>query len=111
MSWLPNPIACDVCGTVKQPSNHWWYAEIAAEYFWMHPWDDTAEDSSKPYLHLCGQVCATRKLNEWMGGSDNPEPRPVLKPDPPPSDLDTVKLRVRRELAKAAMDITASKST
>jgi hypothetical protein len=72
MSWLPNPIACDVCGVVKQPSNHWYYAEIVPEYFWIHPWGPEADKRDKPYGHLCGQVCATRKLNEWMNAAAPP---------------------------------------
>jgi hypothetical protein len=73
MAWLPNPIACDVCGAVKQPSNHWWYAEMLPQdhenaTFQIWPWDYPAEDRSRPILHLCGQVCVIRKLNEWMGG-------------------------------------------
>ena len=71
--WLPNPIACDVCKTVKQPSNNWYYALMQANapaednaFFQIWPWDYPAEDRSKPYIHLCGKACATRKLNEFM---------------------------------------------
>jgi hypothetical protein len=85
MSWLPNPIACDVCGIVKQPSNHWWYAEIRPisevegdAVFYLLPWGQEAEDRSKPYVHLCGQVCAVRKLAEFM----SPPPPPPNRQEP-----------------------------
>lgn len=84
MSWLPNPIACDVCGVIKQPSNHWYYAEIRPDtpeednaVFTIWPWDYPAEDRSKPYIHLCGQACAARKLNEFLSPSQPPN-----KPEP-----------------------------
>jgi hypothetical protein len=104
MAWLPNPIACDVCGVIKQPSNDWWYAEIRpnerfAEYeskinkrdkapesqnfFLIRPWDDFAEqDKAKPYTHLCGQACAIRKLNEYMTGKPTTQ-QPQWTPDGP----------------------------
>jgi hypothetical protein len=116
MAWLPNPIICDVCGVQKQPSNHWHYAEIrpysAAEEnpcFLLWPWDYPAEDRSKPYKHICGQACAIRLLNEFMGGSGNPpEPVPAIKPDPPAphSDWERVKKSVRESVADAALKST-----
>ncbi len=73
MSWLPNPIACDVCGAIKQPSNHWYYANIHRPVFYLRSWDKAAEDPTVPdMIHLCGQACAARKLNEFM----SPPPPP-----------------------------------
>jgi hypothetical protein len=66
MAWLPSPIACDVCGTEKQPSNHWWYADIGDTYFFLYSWHAEAENRERSYVHLCGQACAIRKLNEFM---------------------------------------------
>ena len=74
MAWLPNPIACDVCGAVKQASNHWYYAAImdkshAHAAFSVWPWDNLAEDRSQgQFVHLCGQDCAIRKLAEFLNG-------------------------------------------
>jgi hypothetical protein len=88
MAWLPNPIACDVCGVVKQPSNHWWYVDIQVislndgDYFTMRSWDDLAEDRSKPFKHICGQACAIRLLNEFMDGGKG---EILLKYDPQPT--------------------------
>lgn len=85
MAWLPNPIACDVCGAVKQPSNHWYYAEIRPDTpaevnagFSIWPWDYPAEDRSMEYVHLCGQACAIRKLAEFLSGC-----APVASTNPP----------------------------
>lgn len=72
MAWLPNPIACDVCGDLKQPSNNWYFAEIVMPtenkppVFTLRPWNPLAEDRTKPYIHLCGQACAIKKLDEFM---------------------------------------------
>lgn len=72
--FLPNPIACDVCKTVKQPSNHWFYVRLSVKTpetmpgFHIWPWDVEAEISTKNYIHLCGQACAVKKLAEWMNG-------------------------------------------
>ncbi len=71
--FLPNPIACDVCGILKQPSNHWYYAmlNVSGPCFTILPWHEIAEDRARAdVVHLCGQACADKKLAEWM----NPKP-------------------------------------
>mgnify|MGYP003394643793 CR=1 FL=1 len=87
MSWLPNPIACDVCGIVKQPSNNWYYGKIRPDVptedeaiFCLWPWDYPAEDRNEPFVHLCGQACAIRKLSEFM----SPTPPPPNRQEPLP---------------------------
>ena len=116
MAWLPNPIICDGCGVQKQPSNHWYYAEIKpvsltedTPCFYLWEWDYPAEDRSKAYKHICGQACAIRLLNEFMGGNP-PEPVPGVKPDPPGprSDFERVKKRVRESVADAALKSKAA---
>lgn len=70
MSFLPNPIACDVCGIVKGQANHWYYSfdTTIATGFMVYRWDTEAENRNRPELvHLCGQVCVGKKLSEWMG--------------------------------------------
>jgi hypothetical protein len=113
MAWLPNPIACDMCGAVKQPSNNWYYAAFVPQteddaHLTIWPWDYPAEDRSKPYKHICGQVCAIRLLNEFMNGLNPPEQVPAAKPDPPGphSDWERVKKSVRESLADAALKST-----
>lgn len=69
--FLPNPIACDVCKTIKQPSNHWFYSITnRGNAFALWPWDDFADNPSPEdrhaVIHLCGQACAVKKLAEWM---------------------------------------------
>jgi hypothetical protein len=80
MAWR-NQIVCDVCGTPKQPSNHWWFAEVTTvdngiySGFSVYPWSTEAERKGprraclSQYIHLCGQACAIRKLNEFMAGA------------------------------------------
>ena len=88
--WLPNPIACDVCGSIKKDANHWYYAELRPrddESFQIWHWDWPAEDRErKGIIHLCGQACATKKMSEWMEG-DKGEARPVLSVDPPSGQI------------------------
>ena len=84
MSWLPNPIACDVCGIVKQPSNNWYYVSIFGDKeFVLRRWDKEAEDPTFTRLiHLCGQACAARQLNEFMSPLPPPnrqEPLPAAR--------------------------------
>jgi hypothetical protein len=97
MAWLPNPIVCDACGVVKRPSNHWWYALIEPNVsggpdplFHLRPWNELAEDRAKPYKHICGQACAIRLLNEFMGGSTEPTPtadKRTSDPNPQPASI------------------------
>jgi hypothetical protein len=104
MSWLPNPIACDVCGVVKQPSNHWYYAEIRLDspqednpcfQFW--PWDYPAEDRDKGFVHLCGHACAIRKLNEFMGSCSASYAEPPPTADKRTSDPNPYPISIQQQ--------------
>lgn len=78
MSFLPNPIACDVCKAVKQPSNHWWYYQLVRidkSGFQIFPWAPEAEVKDSGFGHLCGHTCAVKKLSEWMNDQSG-EPKP-----------------------------------
>ncbi len=63
---------CDVCGILRQPSNHWLLYETTDidgnPAFETRPWDDKAADESN---HLCGAACAAKKLNQTMEGWRN----------------------------------------
>lgn len=78
MSFLPNPIACDVCGIVKGQANHWFYADASKGEWIVWTWASEAEDRGKNYTHLCGHVCAVKKLSEWMSACATPATRDTV---------------------------------
>lgn len=66
MSFLPSPIACDICKTIKTPSNHWFYSDVVGGAWEIHEWDSAGDDPKNEFTHLCGQVCAVKALSAWM---------------------------------------------
>jgi hypothetical protein len=67
---------CDVCGTEKKETNHWWLFVVNDDGFqlapWGTPWYQTRQRPQATIQHLCGQACAIRKLSEFM----SPPPPP-----------------------------------
>jgi hypothetical protein len=54
---------CDVCGTVKGESNHWYLGTSHTDSFNIFPWEDAIGDSIK---HICGRQCAQKFLETWL---------------------------------------------
>ncbi len=60
---------CDVCGAVKGEANHWYKMRVL-DALHIYRWDFGGEggsDLSGQRLHLCGQACVLKKVNEFMG--------------------------------------------
>jgi hypothetical protein len=67
-------ITCDVCGRVKQETNHWFKAVVDP----VHPnpagiafGTSAAEvgDSDLKIEHICGQECLHKRLSRWIEGT------------------------------------------
>ncbi len=66
---------CDVCGTTKGESNHWWLlsytdcpcdeADQIAQRFAITPWN-AQESRHLEMRHLCGKGCAMQALERFM---------------------------------------------
>ena len=59
---------CDVCGKVKGKVNHWWVVCLGAGdplRMVILPWTD-ASAVHDDFIHLCGQECVHKKLDEFM---------------------------------------------
>ncbi|MHB8304320.1 MAG: hypothetical protein ACYDC6_16145 [Acidobacteriaceae bacterium] len=74
MAW-DESFACDICGKVKQESNHWWMVTLGnvlcfeegqpALHFTLVPWSQ-AESRNRNVHHICGESCATKALERFM---------------------------------------------
>jgi hypothetical protein len=76
---ISSPYKCDVCGSLKQTTNHWWLliapcdcsdlvqtpSECKRIGFLLIPWDNTISDLDE-CIHLCSQKCALARLDKWM---------------------------------------------
>jgi hypothetical protein len=83
---------CDVCGTPKRDTNHWWKGYLVPRQGSLHPagllivaWDVVVESDAA--MHLCGELCATKKLSEVMAKpllipADQPAFQPAVQPVP-----------------------------
>lgn len=58
-------IKCDMCGAEKKVANHWFVAfvEMAPPALSFHQWNASASERA---IHLWGQSCAQKKLNEFL---------------------------------------------
>lgn len=64
---------CDVCGAVRQESNHWWIAipVVIASQCKSHSelifrsWDDVLS-TERATIHLCGESCAATQLTRYF---------------------------------------------
>lgn len=58
-------ISCDVCGTEKRQTNHWFVAFDQGGELRLGGW--TSRNRAKPgSKHLCGQTCVHKLVDEFM---------------------------------------------
>jgi hypothetical protein len=58
-------ISCDVCGTEKRQTNHWFVAFEQAGELRLGGW--TSRNRARPNSkHLCGQTCVHKLVDEYM---------------------------------------------
>lgn len=78
MAW-DESFTCDICGTTKLASNHWWMATLGdvlcfeegqpARHFTLLPWNE--DESRNPNVHhICGEGCATKALERFMSAGE-----------------------------------------
>ncbi len=64
---------CDICGAVKETTNHWWKLGIdrATEnkQLAILPFNDDwePEDYWEERFDLCGESCVLKQVSEFMG--------------------------------------------
>jgi len=56
--------SCDVCGKVKQGSNHWFRGLYPLTSFTLRPFDPVIEEITS--TDICGQDCAHKALSQWF---------------------------------------------
>lgn len=62
---------CDVCGTTKKDSNHWWdlFIEVTSgdeaetSHLEIHSMDPEAEDD---HVVACGEVCVIKLVSRFL---------------------------------------------
>ncbi len=58
-------ISCDICGSEKQQTNHWFVAYESAGELRLAAWHGL-KNKRAMVKHLCGQKCVYRLLDEFM---------------------------------------------
>jgi len=61
-------ISCDICGTEKKQTNHWFVAYDQGEELRVSGWN-TRNRLRPGYKHLCGQTCVHKLVDEFMARS------------------------------------------
>lgn len=61
-----SPYKCNVCGKVKEESNHWWLLYIGTRtVFTLDRWDDLKAERTD-VENICSESCASKALSKWM---------------------------------------------
>lgn len=61
-------ISCDICGTEKRQTNHWFVAHEQAGELRVSPWG--SRNRLRPGMkHLCGQTCLHKLLDDFLARS------------------------------------------
>lgn len=83
-------ISCDICGTDKQQTNHWFVAYEQSGELRISGWNTQSRLRSGA-KHLCGQTCLHKLVDEFMAKTiavrasvsvekSEPETRPAIAP-------------------------------
>ncbi len=73
-------ISCDICGTEKRLTNHWYVAYEQAGELRLSGWTSRRRTRAGS-KHLCGQTCLHKLVDEFMAKTFASHTRPV--PDEP----------------------------
>jgi len=78
MAWDESFI-CNICGTVKLESNHWWMITLGnvlcfdegqpSRRFTLLPWNEDQSRNPDVY-HVCGEGCASKALERFMSSGN-----------------------------------------
>jgi hypothetical protein len=69
-------ISCDICGTEKKQTNHWFVAYDQAGELRVSGWS-TRNRLRQGAKHLCGQTCLHKLVDEFMARSLAARPQPA----------------------------------
>lgn len=65
MAWTKQ-FTCNVCGKLKQTTNHWWIAYISnGTGLMISPWNEALANNEQVQT-LCGQECVIKAVSEYM---------------------------------------------
>jgi hypothetical protein len=69
---------CDVCGTEKKDTNHWWRIGLNASTLWAQPFWDITEKYKVVYRDACGQACAMKLFDRYLSNGTLEESLPPI---------------------------------
>ena len=69
-------ISCDICGTEKKQTNHWFVAQDRGAELRLSGWNSRGR-SSAGVKHLCGQTCLHKLVDEFMARTIASRPAPA----------------------------------
>ncbi len=81
-------VSCDICGTEKRQTNHWFVACEQAGELRLSGWS-SRNRSRAGSKHLCGQTCLHKLVDEFMARSLSARPaaaEPPIAEKPPVTD-------------------------
>jgi hypothetical protein len=56
---------CNICGAERKEANHWFVAQLGEDFLRLMHWPEAPESF---HLHMCGQVCAHKLLDQFLSG-------------------------------------------
>jgi hypothetical protein len=64
-------VFCDICGTEKEQTNHWYVAYDQGNEFHVSGWSPSSPVQAGA-KHLCGQNCLHKMLDEFLAAHMHP---------------------------------------
>lgn len=104
-------ISCDICGTEKRQTNHWFVAYEQSGELRVSGWTSRHRLRAES-KHLCGQTCLHKLVDEFMAKSIASRTRPheedPAEPIVTPNDTSLTSVEVHREIESSARLIAPS---
>jgi hypothetical protein len=91
-------ISCDICGTEKKLTNHWFVASDQGGELRVSGWN-TRNRLRPGTKHLCGQTCLHKLVDEFMARAISARPQATVADE---SDLDEPLAATNASLTSAA---------
>lgn len=63
---IVSKVICDGCGAEKKSENHWWVITPGLRVITIQVLDGQSKISEGEFV-VCGEVCAVKKISEWLG--------------------------------------------
>ena len=85
---------CEICGTEKRDSHHWFLAELAGESLTIRPWSEVRARGESG-RHFCGEAHLQQFITRFLSAPPKAAPKPL---DPGEQDMTSIQAHLVKKL-------------